>query len=117
MGKHEDDGDDEHLLVVASRGELALNKPRFIVKAGDKYFLTFGAWEYEPARARNGREKSGCREIKELFEQSPKVEAADVPASLLGPTIATATRPHKGFAGNNPPDNGDPTDPSTTLIK
>lgn len=64
------------VVLVASRGDVALGDPRFIVKIGEKYFLTFGAWEYEAAQAKTPRQERGCHEIAELFQALPKVEAA-----------------------------------------
>lgn len=71
------DGDDAPgVVLVAARGDVALGEPRFILKVGEKYFLTFGAWEYDIAQAKTPRQERGCKEIAELFAGSPKVEAA-----------------------------------------
>jgi hypothetical protein len=91
-----DEGRDK-LVFVSTRGADALSEPRFIVRIGEKYYLTFGAWEYDESAAETEEQKQGCAEIRDLFRRSPhKIEAAPVPEGVNPqPNIAIKPpRPH-----------------------
>ncbi len=80
--------DKETLVTVMHDGETveALLDPGFIIKRGDKYFLTLAVWEYEHVPGETDEQKEGVHEIIHLFNQGLRegklVEAVPIANSI-----------------------------------
>jgi hypothetical protein len=76
---------DERLVKVTHDGETveALWNPGFIIKSGDKYYLTLAVWEYENVPHETERQLEGVAEIIHLFnegiEDGKLVKAVSIP--------------------------------------
>ena len=66
--------DAERLVTVTHDGETveALWDPGFIIKKGDKYFLTLAVWEYEQAPGETVQQQEGVAEVIHLFNMGLK---------------------------------------------
>ena len=72
-------------------------QPVFIVRVGDKYYLTREVWEYDKAAAKTDEQIDGFEQILNLFRNSPHTEAAMVPQGHAS-TAADATAITDGTA-------------------
>jgi hypothetical protein len=83
-----DTNDKEKLVTVVHDGESveALLNPGFIIKKGDKYFLTLAVWEYEHVPHETPEQKEGVHEIIHLFNEGLRegklVEAVPIPNAV-----------------------------------
>lgn len=77
-----EDSDDQKIVRVASASIEAYESPHFILKVGEKYFVTLAVWEYDKRHATTDRDRHGCDEIAELFNKLSK-EGHTAPAVLV----------------------------------
>lgn len=68
-----------HVRVESS--DDALSHPRFILRAGDKYYLTLAVWEYDPHHPDITEEqRRGVARIAELYERLLRSERPHGPS-------------------------------------
>jgi hypothetical protein len=87
----------DDIVSVSTHSMDALSEPRFIIKIGDRYFLTLGTWEYEREKAATPAQKEGCDRIIDLynrrFNNGPHGEAVRVPGEIKLLMMGTAIHP------------------------
>jgi len=76
--------DDRHIVRVVKSAPPALSAPTFIIKDGDKYYLTLALWEYDKGQAKTEEEREGCAAIADLYRTGTTVEAKLTPYQLDG---------------------------------
>ncbi|MGI8839302.1 MAG: hypothetical protein ACR2F8_00710 [Caulobacteraceae bacterium] len=90
-------------MTVVKSSAPALAEPKFIIKLGEKYFITLALWEYDLSKAQGEDQKEGCRDTQKLFENGKKIDAVLIPSgrasdkgtgTRTGPQLeGDATRP------------------------
>jgi hypothetical protein len=57
----------KYVWVVGDGAARGLHRPQFIIKKGNKYYLTLAVWEYDKAAARDNDHRNACDQIAGLF--------------------------------------------------
>ncbi|GAO37851.1 hypothetical protein SCH01S_01_00140 [Sphingomonas changbaiensis NBRC 104936] len=65
------------VTVSADSGE-ALSEPVFIIEKNGVFYVTLALWAYDPNQANTPEQQQGIAGIAQLFQQNPKLEAAEV---------------------------------------
>jgi hypothetical protein len=91
-------GDGESDFVwVSEKTTIALTNPQFIIKVGERYYLTLAVWEYDFEKADGEDQRHGCKHVARIFAgTSPKLEAVKPPEEgdpLWEEMIGTRTKP------------------------
>jgi len=94
--------DPELIVRLSSHASPALSEPKFIVKAGDNYYVTLAVWAYEPGKAMTDAQKAGVQEIARLFRLSEPVEARIPPTrDLIQAAHTSPGEPSSDGRGNS----------------
>ncbi len=93
-----DSGKGGHLVEVMRDGVTvdALWKPEFIIKMGEKYYLTLAVWEYDHHPGETEQQREGVHEVVHLFEDGLKagrLKEAVLVIPPIGPVDGTQTGP------------------------
>jgi hypothetical protein len=70
---------------VTPRRSAGLSEPKFIIKLGDKYYVTLSVLEYDPnAAGASAAQKDGASQIAAAFASGqPKLQAVQAPAAQV----------------------------------
>ncbi len=68
-----------------------LEEPKFIIKLGDKYYVSVSVLEYDPnAAGATAAQKDGAAQVEAWFKAGqPKLQAVEVPAAPLSAHMQT----------------------------
>jgi hypothetical protein len=81
------------IVEVAQDSVPALSEPHFLIKVGDRYYLTLAVWEYSlNAPDITDEQRQGVKQIAEIFN---KLAAKAVPA-VVAPFARVATASQTG---------------------
>ncbi len=77
--------------LVSPRPSSGQPEPKFIIKLGDKYYVTLSVLEYDPnATGANAAQADGAAQIAATFARThPKLQACQAPAPQLSAYMQT----------------------------
>lgn len=85
-----------NIVTVSSDSEGdALSEPVFIIEKNGVYYLTLALWGYDPSQATTPEQQQGVGGIAQLFQQNPKLQAAEVTSRGLVDIFEATDPPHQ----------------------
>lgn len=85
----------EKVVTVSADSESALSEPVFIIEKNGVFYLTLALWAYDPAQASTEEQQRGVQGVAALFDELPKLTAAEVASRSLIDIFEATNPPHQ----------------------
>ncbi len=85
-------------VQVSQDSAQALSEPHFLIKVGDRYYLTLAVWEYSlDAHGITDEQREGVKQIAATFEKLARksVPAVIAPFGQVATASQTGPGPHR----------------------